>query len=377
MDAPGTPLSGSLYVSPPIEAMFGYPAEAWLKDGFFGSVVHPDDRDRVVTAYTPEEEDSFSGEYRIIATDGRTVWVSRDDASLVRDEHGQPAYVLGFFVDVTAQNEAAAEVRRQKAYFESLVAISPAAVVTMDRDERVTGWNPAAERLFGYAPEEAIGRRIDELVMDTDAMREEGAGVAREAVETGRASRLSRRTRKGGGSVDVEITMVPLVVDGSHTGFYAVYHDITELQAARRDAEAATHAKSVFLASMSHEIRTPMNAVIGMSGLLLDTEQTPEQEEYARIIRTSGESLLAIINDILDFSKIEAGRMELETAPFDLVECLESALDLTAGRARRRAGARQRPPPDLRAIVGDDQAAPDRPEPLSNAIKFTIEARSS
>ncbi|HEY3051314.1 MAG TPA: response regulator, partial [Gaiellaceae bacterium] len=277
-------------------------------------------------------------------------------------------------VGVAIQNARLfSEVERQRGYLESLVSISPAAVVVMDADERVTDWNPAAAELFGYSAEEAVGQPIDDLVFGENG-REEGREITQEALRDGRAQRIARRRRRDGTLVDVELMLVPLTVDGSHAGFLGVYHDVTELQRARQEAEAATQAKSAFLATMSHEIRTPMNAVIGMTDLLLGTELTGEQREFAEVVRSSGDALLHVIDDILDYSKIEAGKLELEREPFSLRECVEGALDIVAPRGWEKGV-------ELGCLI--DEAAPagilgDKARlrqvllnMLSNGVKFT------
>ena len=213
------------------------------------------------------------------------------------------------------------EVQREKLYSEALVQNSPVAIITCDLENRVVSWNPASESLFGYRAEEAIGVHLVDLISgDTDYFKELRDG--------GRVKTVTQRYRKDGSPVDVDLMAVPVIMEGKQVGLVAIYHDITELLRARHEAEAANEAKSAFLATMSHEIRTPMNGVIGMTSLLLDTDLDPEQRDFTETIRNSGEALLTVINDILDFSKIEAGKMELEDQPFDLRNCLESALDL-------------------------------------------------
>jgi PAS domain S-box-containing protein len=314
------------------------------------------------------------------AREGQAQLVSRrmrKDGSLV-DVHivGAPIAVGGEQVGLYAIYSDVSELQRQRRYFEALFELSPVAIVAFSQDEKVTLWNPAAEKLFGYTASEAVGQNIDDLIAYDDRLRAEAQELNERAFRGEQLKVVTQRRRKDGSLVDVHLVDTPIVHGIEGLGYYALYHDITELQRARREAEAATEAKSAFLATMSHEIRTPMNAVIGMTELLLGTELDAEQRNFADVIRTSGEALLSVINDILDFSKIEAGKLDLELHPFDLRECVESTMEVVAPTASEKGLdlAYMLASTVPQALIGD--AARLRQvllNLLNNAVKFTGE----
>ncbi len=193
---------------------------------------------------------------------------------------------------------------------------------------------------------------------------------------------IMRMTRADGVEIWIEQRIWPVFKGGEQpAAIEGITLDITtrrqaeeELYQAHQAAEAAAQAKTQFLANMSHEIRTPMNAVIGMTRLLLETDLSLEQQDYAETIRMSGDSLLTLIDDILDFSRIEAGKLHIKQHPFNLRDCVEEALDLVASKADEKElnlayWIDENVPSD---IVGDIvRVRQVLVNLLSNAVKFT------
>jgi len=256
-------------------------------------------------------------------------------------------------------------------------------IITIDATGKIVMVNREVEKIWGYSREQLVGSGI-EMLMPEAARARHAAGLQR-YLQTGESAILGKRIEleglaADGGSFPLELCVVETRI-GSQTYFTAAVRDISErkrveaaLQEAKEVAEAASRAKTEFLANVSHEIRTPMNAVIGMTGLLLDTNLTREQREFADTIRSAGSALLTLINDLLDFSKVESGALELEAQPFALNSCLEEALDLLAPKAAQQGV-------ELASFIADDV-----PEMiigdvgrlrqvlvnlLSNAVRFT------
>jgi signal transduction histidine kinase/CheY-like chemotaxis protein len=179
-------------------------------------------------------------------------------------------------------------------------------------------------------------------------------------------------------AVETEATELRVELDATSRGVLALYAELSDqqeqLEVARAAAEAAAEAKAAFLANMSHEIRSPLNAVIGFTSLLLDTELTAEQADYAEMVRAAGSHVRGVIDDVLDLAKIDSGHLVLEEIPFDLVSCVEEAMAIVAPAAEDKdlPLAVQFGPETPVAVAGDPvRLRQILVNLLSNAVKFT------
>ena len=266
------------------------------------------------------------------------------------------------------------DAQQQRQFFEAVVVNSPVAIVTLDLEQNIANCNPAFERLYGWSLSEIVGRNLDELISD-ETTRAEAEGYTK-AAEAGTVHHMGRRRRRDGSYVEVEVAAVPVVVEGKRVGLLALYHDVTELLRARKEAEAADQAKSQFLANMSHELRTPLNAIIGYSEMLIEEAEDAGDDAYApdlRKIHGSGRHLLGLINDILDLSKIEAGRMELYIESFAIQPVLEEVATTVQTLVQRNGNSMVLDIEPGIGVMRSDQVKVRQIlfNLLSNACKFT------
>ena len=280
------------------------------------------------------------------------VSLRRADGSLVEcintptpiyDAAGVLAGSVGLWTDISVIKTAERKLAQTMATLDRAFDAMADGFLMCDRDNCVVNWNPRYLEVFPHlrpviypgVPMRRLAETAAVALLPEGTEEERNAWIEARLAQPVRGDRVFEVASTAQG-----ITILASERRTPDGGIVTVYHDITrrkaveqELERAKAAAEAASLAKSQFLATMSHEIRTPLNGVLGMNGLLLDTSLNEEQRRYAEIMRASGQSLLALINDILDLSRLEAGKMELEIAEFDLAATINDVISLLAARA--------------------------------------------
>ncbi|HPH97459.1 MAG TPA: ATP-binding protein [Anaerolineaceae bacterium] len=344
--------------SPAAENIFGLSQDQVLKSSFL-SLVAQSSCDSLISlfhqAQSPSLPAKINGRTTCVRSSGET-FPAEITISAIQNSHNHDLLVV--LRDVSEKISTDRALEDSKNALSEAQSIANICSYEFNPLTNLINWSKTASSILGIAPEEDISHlefwhfvhpEDQEMVKDMWSM----------AIDFQSSLNSDYRIiRPDGTECFVQGTVRPLFSpDGQLSAVVGIIQDITNRkrieqslftaneeakQAAKKAqdmavlAEQANLAKSAFLASMSHEIRTPLNAIIGLTSLLLDANLNPKQQDLIETIRVSGETLLSIINDILDFSKIEAGKMDLETQPFSLFECLETALDLLAPKASEK-----------------------------------------
>jgi PAS domain S-box-containing protein len=375
------PEQTTFYLSPYFDKLTGYEIE---KEGKFRTFaewieeIHPDDRGRILQEGNERagKPGQYAMEYRVRRADGSYVWVNDIYSALV-DDSGRVVAWQGIMTDISERMEMNEAISRLAA----IVETSDDAIYTRTLDGIITYWNPAAERLYGYTAQEALGQPVTMLFQE----KIDHVDPTFEAYHRSGPQRFQAKdVRKDGFVIDVAATLFPVRDrNGTLTEVAAIARDITDqiaaeeqLREALETAEADVRVKEIFLAMMSHELRTPLQAVLGYADYLLNGDpgdMTDDQLEDIQYIRLGALRMVALIDQLLDLSQMDAGRLELEQEPVDVRHVLEQVRQDVAPLANARdLDMSVIAPSDLPNVLGD--AGRIRQILLNlagNAVKFT------
>jgi PAS domain S-box-containing protein len=330
------------FVSPQVEEILGYPPQRFLDHpGFWFEIMHPDDLAhlRAIDAFNNSDLGPFDHEYRMRHANGRWVWV-HDISTPVLDADGNLEYFLGFLTDVSSTKDAEDRLRGAHEHLRLMVDSSLDAVVTMDEDGSITGWNPQAERTFGWAADEVIGQSLADTIVPHAHRAAHVAGLRRWR-ETGAGPVLNSRIEiqglhRDGRLIPVELAIVPVAV-GDQTMFSGFIRDISERKRAQEDLERALEVereatgrlraldemKDTFLQAVSHDLRTPLAAILGIAITLERGHVGLEPEETRHLagrIEHNARRLERLVTNLLDLDRLARGVLTPSFEPTDIGE---------------------------------------------------------
>jgi PAS domain S-box-containing protein len=330
--------SSTLYMSPQIAAMTGFPPERWISTtAFFVTRLHPGDRMRVLAelALCREQGQPLACEYRLLAADGRTVWI-RDEAKVVRDEQGRPEFIHGVLMDITQRKLAEESLHHAHQTLSALIAASPLAIFALDRTGCVANvWNPAAARLFGWSEAEVMGRPLP--IVSPEKQQEFRSFFSRVLTGEVFTGVEVQRHHRDGTPIDLSMAAAPLSdPDGSPAGLIAMLSDITQrkraeaaLAAAQRDATVGRMA-----AVVAHEVNNPLAAMKAWLGLLRsDLAAQPEARKALDLISEQVDRIARTVRNLLGFAR----QREARERQVPCGELIRTVAELFAGRMRAKS----------------------------------------